>query len=519
MRRALALLLAAPLLSGRPDEGYLFVTNRGDEAVFAATRLRAVSPGANITFVSDAATLRDVGNDLGVFDVVLPAEAAMPDLDVHDSMGFRLQKLRGMLLSPYERTVYMDSDTYSCRSPDNLFRVLEAARADVACVMGGRGNHTGASAGVLAYARTPAAAALWRNWERVYRTVMASTRREQPSFQKAMAAAARDDGLVAERVPMAYNCRNVRHCRATTLKDGTSVDGCVVIHAHDFEAGVAGFGRRGAAAARAAGACPTLSGAHRVVLYLAPPGAGAATRRIADAMGKLKVDNDFSVCGSLDARNASAADDCVARSNKYAVVILGAFPPPAPAPAAAGGRPPVVVAIARHPRDRYRAAAARASPRALDDLDRCLDAARGDCFEASLGLAPDADVRWFCGGDCGARAGERAADAALRRAADAVVVLGATPAATVAELERALPSHFLRLGAHVKTARRLSDDRGVAKQMRHAGGATLVRRKDADAKRHARREAAFVAASAEDAAFYDAAAKAERERGARCRKP
>ena len=329
MRRALALLLAAPLLSGRPDEGYLFVTNRGDEAVFAATRLRAVSPGANITFVSDAATLRDVGNDLGVFDVVLPAEAAMPDLDVHDSMGFRLQKLRGMLLSPYERTVYMDSDTYSCRSPDNLFRVLEAARADVACVMGGRGNHTGASAGVLAYARTPAAAALWRNWERVYRTVMASTRREQPSFQKAMAAAARDDGLVAERVPMAYNCRNVRHCRATTLKDGTSVDGCVVIHAHDFEAGVAGFGRRGAAAARAAGACPTLSGAHRVVLYLAPPGAGAATRRIADAMGKLKVDNDFSVCGSLDARNASAADDGAGRGcdvPNFKGSELGRFP-------------------------------------------------------------------------------------------------------------------------------------------------------------------------------------------------
>ncbi|KAH8043455.1 hypothetical protein JL722_15214 [Aureococcus anophagefferens] len=86
MRRALALLLAARS-SGRPDEG-LFVTNRGDEAVFAATRLRAVSPGANITFVSDAATLRDVGNDLDVFDVVLPAEAAMPDLGVHDSMGF-----------------------------------------------------------------------------------------------------------------------------------------------------------------------------------------------------------------------------------------------------------------------------------------------------------------------------------------------------------------------------------------------------------------------------------------------
>ncbi|KAH8076663.1 hypothetical protein JL721_681 [Aureococcus anophagefferens] len=433
MRRALALLLAAPLLSGRPDEGYLFVTNRGDEAVFAATRLRAVSPGANITFVSDAATLRDVGNDLDVFDVVLPAEAAMPDLDVHDSMGFRLQKLRGMLLSPYERTVYMDSDTYACRSPENLFRRLEAARADVACVMGGRGNRRRRRA--LA-ARTPAAAALWRNWERVYRTVMASTRREQPSFQKAMAAA-RGGGLVAERAhglqlpqraPLPRDDAQGRHLRRRLRR-----------HPRPRLRGRR-RGLRPPRRCRAARDCPTLSGAHRVVLYLAPPGAGAATRRIADAMGKLKVDNDFSVCGSLDARNASAADDCVARSNNV-----------------------------------------------LDELDRCLDAR--DCFEASLGLAPDADVNWFCGGDCGARAGERAADAAFRRAADAV------------------------------TARRLSDDRGVAKQMRHAGGATLVRRKDADAARHARREAAFVAASAEDATFCDAAAKAERERGARCRKP
>ena len=45
MRRALALLLAAPLLSGRPDEGYLFVTNRGDEAVFAWGLFSARNPG------------------------------------------------------------------------------------------------------------------------------------------------------------------------------------------------------------------------------------------------------------------------------------------------------------------------------------------------------------------------------------------------------------------------------------------------------------------------------------------
>ena len=60
MRRLLALTLTA---AATPDEGYLFVTNRGDEAVASARSLRRVAPAANITFVSDAATLRDVECD------------------------------------------------------------------------------------------------------------------------------------------------------------------------------------------------------------------------------------------------------------------------------------------------------------------------------------------------------------------------------------------------------------------------------------------------------------------------
>ena len=114
MRRLLALALAA---AATPDEGYLFVTNRGDEAVASARSLRRVAPHANITFVSDAATLRDVGPSLQVFDVVIRAEKAFPDLDVHDSQGFRLQKLRGGLASPYERTIFLDSDTRACKDP------------------------------------------------------------------------------------------------------------------------------------------------------------------------------------------------------------------------------------------------------------------------------------------------------------------------------------------------------------------------------------------------------------------
>ena len=535
----------------RPDEGYLFVTNRGDEAVFAAERLRSVSPSANVTFVSDRATLRDVGAGLGVFDVVVSAEAAMPDLDVHDSMGFRLQKLRGMLLSPYDRTVYMDSDTFSCKSPDALFRVLEREGADVACVMGGRGNHSGASAGVLAYARGPASAALWRNWERVYRGVMRRTRREQPSFQKALALAQRDAGLVAHRIPMAYNCRNVRHCRATALKDGTRADdGCVVIHAHDFEANVSGWKRAGAGAAptpaivEAREPCPTLSGAHRVVFYLSPPGADPATRRVADAMARLKVDNDFSICGTLDARDPAQADDCVRKSNKYAVVILGAHPPPPPperdaprdgdrgAAANLGDRPPVLVAVARHPRARLaHDVLRRAAPEAVAALDACLAGGEhedGDCFADVLGAPRDADVEWFCGGSCAAVAepGEAPLATALRVARDHFLLVGAAdrPDATVAELERALPSHFLRLASH---GRRLADAHGLLDQMRHAGGVTMVRKgprstaaqRDADDDKAARREAAFLRANPLDVAFYDQAVAAMDARARDCAAP
>ncbi len=228
------LLLATTALASsyaRPDEGYLFVTNRGDEAVLSARSVRAVAPRANITFVSDAATLRDVGGDLGVFDVIIEAEKAFTDIDVHSSQGFRLQKLRGGLVSPYERTIFMDSDTFACKDPGKtLFPLLRGA-PDVAMVFGGRGNHTGASAGVLSFRRSAASDALWRAWELIYRDIMHHTRREQPAFQKALASARASHGLVAEKLPMVYNCRDLcgnqpmRRVLTTTPSSRRRVDG------------------------------------------------------------------------------------------------------------------------------------------------------------------------------------------------------------------------------------------------------------------------------------------------------
>ena len=91
MRRLLALALAA---AATPDEGYLFVTNRGDEAVASARSLRRVAPACEHHLRVQRTLLSGrCGPSLQVFDVVIRAERAFPDLDVHDSQGFRLQKL------------------------------------------------------------------------------------------------------------------------------------------------------------------------------------------------------------------------------------------------------------------------------------------------------------------------------------------------------------------------------------------------------------------------------------------
>lgn len=518
MRRLLGL---AAVSAARPDEGYLFVTNRGDEAVAAARSLRRVSPTANVTFVSDAATLRDVGPALGVFDVVLRAEQAFPDLDVHDSQGFRLQKLRGGLASPYARTIYLDSDTFACRDPGAaLFPLLRKGTHDVACVWGGRGNHTGASAGVLAFAKGKASDALWRHWEAQYRTVMTKTRREQPSFQVAVRKA-KLEGLRVARLPMIFNCRNVRHCRAVALKDGTFAgQGCTVIHAHDFEQNLVDAVRVVQTAASTSACPPHLSGAHRAVAVPHPPGASRAVQRLYDAFKALKHDNDFSVCGRADDRDVESLPPCMKSSNKYAAVVVGAMAPAA-LMQALRSRAPVVVVLARHPRARL--AALGLASAAVEDVQKCLGGAHAgrapSCFETAAKDTDNADTKWLCGAAACADA-DAAWDFAARE------FLFAAPAdrldLVVNELERRLPAHFLGLRKAYPARRQLraaTDDRAsrAMKHLKHVGRSARERHRERTAAWDlAALEDAFVPANALDLAFYDRAVAALETRAEAC---
>lgn len=206
------------------------------------------------------------------------------------------------------------------------------------------------------------------------------------------------------------------------------------------------------------------------------------TRGLVRAMQPLTVANDFSVCAWLDER---ATKKCLLKSNRYAVVlatIMNEF---------AFARRPLVIGIARDPRERYAQQVAIKTRAELHAVSACLTEfadMRPSCFAGVLDLNDDADVAWFCGTACaGVRGVEETVHIAWARAQELFlfVNLSDRPTATAAELERLLPSHFLRLAQH------------------HRGRDGPRRR--APAKVDRAREAAFVAANAGDAAFYERA--------------
>ncbi|KAJ1452850.1 hypothetical protein M885DRAFT_525803 [Pelagophyceae sp. CCMP2097] len=474
--------------AGESGDGYLFVSNRPDEAISAARRIRAVSPAANITLICDGASSSDVSAER-VFDVVLSAEKVWPELKVHDSQGFRLQKLRGMAASPYSRTIYMDTDTYTCKSLDHVFRLFDDKVTDIACVHGGRGNHSGAAAGVLAFRRSLKACELWQSWLMHYRKVMKTTRREQPSFQKALQSIS---GLNLRKLPLSYNCRNARHCGSTSLKDGTLVDGCTVIHAHDFDRGLSDVAPSLPNSPPAK--CAVRSGAHRIVGFTEPHPTSKFEPRLSFALAKLRLDNDFSICAVGSApRPAEAVAACVSKTNKYAVVATGTFHWDVASYFDSQNEwrqkwPPLLFAAARHPVDRLQAGAAKHTSKVVDAVELCLEDGRNSdakqddlsvadaleifkaaartedgvaeaiqhlqkavdhrskpsCFEAVAGMRDDGDVRWFCGKaerDCDLASAWEAA-----RTKFAAVGVVDDELSLVQEMERTLPSHFLKLG-------------------------------------------------------------------------
>jgi len=223
--------LAAAAAQSPENRGYLFVSNRLDEVLLAAAQLKRVDPHANSTLVADAATLGELASrsKLGgaakrLFDVVIASEELFPGTRTTDSMGFRLQKLRALRRTPYAKTLYLDSDTLACQSPQPLFDALDQYDA------GGVAQHaTIVNGGVQVYKSNANAFALYERWESMFSAVMATQRREQPILQEALRWAEENTGIKYGRLDKTFNCRGADTCSETTLKSGEK-GRCVIIH-------------------------------------------------------------------------------------------------------------------------------------------------------------------------------------------------------------------------------------------------------------------------------------------------
>jgi hypothetical protein len=147
-----------------PDFGVIYVAT-GEryraEAVVSATSLKATSPGIPATLITD------LSDPIIPFDQVIVLDDPRHDF---------VDKIRGIQMSPYQRTVFLDSDTYICDDITDLFDLLE--RFDVAAghsilrvnvpIEGIPYAFTESNTGVVGFRKSPAWEAFCADWLALY---------------------------------------------------------------------------------------------------------------------------------------------------------------------------------------------------------------------------------------------------------------------------------------------------------------------------------------------------------------
>lgn len=155
-----------------------------EEAVASARSLRASNPSVPVAIYTD----QDVGSYHDVFDIVRLIENPTRDSD---------DKIRGIADSPFEKTVFIDTDTRILRDITDLKGLLD--RFDLAVAFDPiRSDQDQPSipecfptfnSGVLAYKRNDKTGKLFDDWLVAFRTQPpepGKTRRDQPPFRKVM---------------------------------------------------------------------------------------------------------------------------------------------------------------------------------------------------------------------------------------------------------------------------------------------------------------------------------------------
>jgi hypothetical protein len=167
------------------DCGILYIaTGRRhlDEMLVSARSVRRHMPGLPIVLYTDQQDL-----PAGVFDEIRRIENPR-----HSFMD----KIAPLCDTPFERTVFLDTDTLVCAPIPDLFEILD--RVELALAHAPYRNDAAFSTpncfvelntGVLAYRRTPQMVALFQGWLRIYENEVAATGRmesDQHAFREAL---------------------------------------------------------------------------------------------------------------------------------------------------------------------------------------------------------------------------------------------------------------------------------------------------------------------------------------------
>ena len=181
------------------------------EALVSAASLKAQSPGLPVCFFAD----RTVSSPW--VDQVIPLEPG----PFHPVL-----KPRSMAASPYERTLYLDTDTYICGDISRVFDVLD--RFDLAAVHARHALQGSAlrhlpdvvlqvpeafvqfNGGVIMFRRSPATLRFLQRWIELiesYQRLAAERGSDYRRDQTALREAIYESDLRVATLPRAYNCR------------------------------------------------------------------------------------------------------------------------------------------------------------------------------------------------------------------------------------------------------------------------------------------------------------------------
>jgi len=169
--------------------GYLYIANGRvyvDEALNSVASLRRVEPEAHVTLVTGEPF------ESPLFDRVI-----VEPFEVDSWKSGLLYKVRHMYASsPYDRTFFVDSDTYFCDSCRELFHLLDFydlcitdAQNDCSEIRSGNGVLRGYfpyCTGIMVFRKSDANRQLFQSWLEIYETKMSQYQHDQGPLAEAL---------------------------------------------------------------------------------------------------------------------------------------------------------------------------------------------------------------------------------------------------------------------------------------------------------------------------------------------